>query len=174
MYGAAARLLPGAVKAADAANKKRAAGQRLLEFLKNSAKFGVTGTTDEIGKTELAKQLAIRLAPDAIGGAFVGMSTPGDLGDKIIAGTTDALAGAVGGIGLSGITRRPGVLGLGLDMAGSMGGAYASMPVSDQILRMKDSLQGGKGLSPYEKLDEERRREIEQALLTKLGFGPLY
>ena len=49
MYGAAARLLPGAVRQ-HAANKKRTAGQRLLEFLKNSAKFGVTGTTDVLAK----------------------------------------------------------------------------------------------------------------------------
>ena len=55
-----------------------------------------------------------------------------------------------------------------------MAGAYAGMPISDQILRMKDSMQGGQGLSPYEKLDAQRRAEIEQALLTKLGFGPLY
>ena len=60
------------------------------------------------------------------------------------------------------------------DLAGSYGGAMTTMPISDQILRMKDSMQGGQGLSPYEKLDAQRRAEIEQALLTKLGFGPLY
>ena len=177
MYGAALRALPEVAKAG---SKSRMAGdglKRLLQFLKNSAKFGITGSTksiDEIGRTELAKQAAARFLPDAIGGAVVGAATPGDLGDKFIAGTTDALAGAIGGVGLSGVTRAKGVLGLGLDMGGSMAGAYAGMPVADQLLRMKDSLQGGKGLSPYEKLDEERRREIEQALLTKLGFGPLY
>ena len=174
MYGAAARLLPGAV---NAGNKTRMAGdnlQKILKFLKNSAKFGITGSTETIGRSELAKQAAARFVPDVIGGAIVGATTPGDIGDKLIAGTTDALAGAIGGVGLSGIARRPGMLGLGLDMGGSMAGAYAGMPISDQILRMKDSMQGGQGLSPYEKLDAQRRAEIEQALLTKLGFGPLY
>ena len=174
MYGAALRTLPAVAKAG---SKSRMAGdglKKLLQFLKNSAKFGVTGSTDNIARTELAKQAAARFVPDVIGGAIVGAATPGDLGDKFIAGTTDALAGAIGGVGLSGIARRPGMLGLGLDMGGSMAGAYAGMPISDQILRMKDSLQGGEGLSPYEKLDAQRRAEIEQALLTKLGFGPLY
>ena len=46
MYGAAARLLPGAV---NAGNKTRMAGdnlQKILKFLKNSAKFGITGSTE--------------------------------------------------------------------------------------------------------------------------------
>ena len=167
MFGAAVRVGKNSRMAGDNL-------QKILKFLKNSAKFGITGSTDTISRSELAKQAAARFVPDVIGGAIVGATTPGDIGDKLIAGTTDALAGAIGGVGLSGIARRPGMLGLGLDMGGSMAGAYAGMPISDQILRMKDSMQGGQGLSPYEKLDAQRRAEIEQALLTKLGFGPLY
>jgi hypothetical protein len=144
-----------------------------LKWLKNTIKYGATGGTDVHGK-KLAEALALRFVPDAIGGTMVGITTPGDLGDKVIAGTTDALAGAIGGVGLAGIARRGGTLGLALDMAGSMGGAYASMPVAEQALRMKDSLSGGEGLSPYDKLSEQNRRAIEQALLTKLGFGPMY
>ena len=55
-----------------------------------------------------------------------------------------------------------------------MGGAYGSMPVADQLLRMKDSMSGGSGQSPYDKLSEQRTKEIENALLTRLGFGPMY
>ena len=166
--GTATRLLGEAVTT----GKSRMAGD-FLKWLKNTVKFGATGGTDVHGK-ELAQALALRLVPDAIGGTIVGATTPGDLGDKIIAGTTDALAGAIGGVGLAGATRAKGALGIGLDMAGSMGGAYTAMPVSDQLLRMKDSLSGGEGLSPYDKLDEQRRKEIENALLTRLGFGPMY
>ena len=166
--GAATKLLG----AAGSTGKSRMAGD-FLKWLKNTIKYGATGGTDVHGK-KLAEALALRFVPDAIGGTMVGMTTPGDLGDKVIAGTTDALAGAIGGVGLSGIARRGGTLGLALDMAGSMGGAYASMPVAEQALRMKDSLSGGEGLSPYDKLSEQNRRAIEQALLTKLGFGPMY
>jgi hypothetical protein len=166
--GTATRLLG----AAGSTGKSRMAGD-FLKWLKNTIKFGATGGTDVHGK-ELAKALGIRLVPDAIGGTMVGMSTPGDLGDKLIAGGTDALAGAIGGIGLSGLARRGGTAGIALDMAGSMGGAYGSMPLAEQALRMKDSMTGGEGLSPYDKLSEENRKAIEQALLTKLGFGPMY
>lgn len=168
--GTATRLLTGA---GQTSRKSRMAGD-FLNWLKNSVKFGVTGSTDHLGKKELAKALGIRFVPDAIGGAIVGATTPGDLGDKVIAGTTDALAGAIGGVGLSGATRLKGTLGIAADIAGSMGGAYGSMPVADQLLRMKDSMSGGSGQSPYEKLNEQRTKEIENALLTRLGFGPTY
>ena len=46
-----------------------------------------------------AGQIAGRLAPDAIFGGMAAMQTPGDLGDKLIAGTSTAVGGAVGGIG---------------------------------------------------------------------------
>ena len=159
------------------AGKSRMAGsawQKFLQWAKSTAQFGATGTLDGMGNKELAKALAMRLVPDAIGGTLVGATTPGDLGDKIVAGATDALGGAIGGIGLAGMTRRPGNLGVAIDMAGSLAGAYGSMPVSEQLLKMKDSMSGGKGQSPYEKLSEENRIAIEQDLLTRLGFGPTY
>jgi len=168
--GTAARLLGAA---GTTGKKSRMAGD-FLQWLKNSVKFGVTGTTDKLNNAELAKALGIRLVPDAIGGTMVGLSTPGDIGDKVIAGTTDALAGAIGGIGLGGATRMKGNLGIAADIVGSMGGAYGSMPVADQLLRMKDSMSGGSGQSPYDKLSDQRTKEIENALLTRLGFGPMY
>ncbi len=168
--GTATRLLAGA---GQTGKKSRMAGD-FLNWLKNSVKFGVTGSTDHLGKKELAQALGIRFIPDAIGGTIVGATTPGDFGDKLIAGTTDALAGAIGGVGLSGAARLKGNLGIAADIAGSMGGAYGSMPIADQLLRAKDSISGGSGQSPYDKLNEQRTKEIENALLTRLGFGPLY
>jgi len=168
--GTATRLLAGA---GQTGKKSRMAGD-FLNWLKNTVKFGVTGSTDRLGNADLAKALGIRFVPDAIGGAMVGATTPGDLGDKVIAGTTDALAGVIGGVGLSGAIRRGGTLGIAADIAGSMGGAYGSMPIADQLLRAKDSMSGGSGQSPYDKLNEQRTKEIENALLTKLGFGPMY
>ena len=161
----------------NAGNKTRMAGsawKNFVQWMKNTGKYGVTGSLDKLPNSELAKALAIRFVPDAVGGAIVGATTPGDLGDKIIAGTSDALAGAIGGIGLAGATRSKGALNIGADIVGSMGGAYASMPVSEQLLRMKDSMSGGEGLSPYEKMNDQYRKDIENALLTKLGFGPIY
>ena len=154
--------------------KSSTAWENFLRWAKNTAQFGATGSLKPMDNKELAKALALRFVPDAVGGTIVGATTPGDFGDKLIAGTTDALGGAIGGIGLSGATRLKGNLNIATDMAGSLAGAYGSMPVSEQLLKMKDSLSGGKGQSPYEKLSEENRIAIEQALLTRLGFGPTY
>ena len=167
--GTAARILTD--------GKTRMAGsawQKFLQWAKNTAQYGATGSLGAMDNKELAKALALRFVPDAVGGTIVGVTTPGDLGDKILAGTTDAPGGAIGGIGLSGATRLKGNLNIAAVMAGSLAGAYGSMPVSEQLLRMKDSMSGGKGQSPYEKLSEENRIAIEQALLTRLGFGPMY
>ena len=172
--GSALSLL---TKAGNAGSKSRMAGNAwnaFLQWLKNSARVGALGDAQLGNKADVAKALALRFTPDVLGGTIVGATTPGDLNDKLIAGTTDALAGAIGGVGLSGGLRLKGSLGIAADMAGSMGGAYASMPISEQLLRTKDSLTGGSGMSPYEKLSEQRKKQIENDLLTRLGFGPMY
>ena len=40
--------------------------------------------------------IALRLGPDAMFGVMEGAMTPGDLGDKIIAGSGSAIGGAMG------------------------------------------------------------------------------
>lgn len=156
------------------ANKGRKAGSGgFKEWLLNAIKYGATGNENAKGM-ELAAGLGIRLVPDAIGGVMVGANTPGDLGDKIIAGGTDALLGSIGGVGLSGglrgITGKSQLASIATDMIGSYGGFTAAMPISDGILRAKDKLQGGEGLSPYEKLDDQRKKDIEMNLLAQLGL----
>ena len=44
--------------------------------------------------------IALRLGPDAMFGVMEGAMTPGDLGDKIIAGSGSAIGGAMGGLAL--------------------------------------------------------------------------
>ena len=44
--------------------------------------------------------IAMRLAPDAMFGVLEGTMTPGDLGDKVIAGAGSALGGGLGGLAL--------------------------------------------------------------------------
>ena len=112
------------------------------------------------------------LAPDLAFGTMAGIMTPGDLGDKVLAGTTDAVMGAglTGGLrGLAG--ARPGSgLGNAIEWGGGMASGFASMPVSDALLRLK-----GGGQSPYDKLQSEQyagiRREIEEDLLKQIMAG---
>jgi len=110
-------------------------------------------------------QIATRLAPDVAFGVIGGAMTPGDFGDKLIAGSTQAIGGGIGGLAVG---RGLGKLGAGEavqtigDFMGSYGGDFAGMAVGDTIMRGKDKLMGGSGQTPYERLSAE-----QQALLAE-------
>lgn len=117
--------------------------------------------------------IAGSILPDVGFGLMTGMMTPGDLGDKLIAGSTDAVIGA----GLTGGARgvlgaRPGsALGTLIEYGGGMGSGLLSMPVSDKLLRIKDP----NGLSPYDKLQMEQyegiREQVQQELYDQMIAG---
>lgn len=117
--------------------------------------------------------LLFRLAPDAAFGVMGGVMTPGDLGDKVIAGGTQFLGG-----GLTGIAAGRGARALGMgqraadmaDMVGSVGGDFLGMAVGDQILKVK-----GGGMTPMEQqmLEQDAlyRAQLEREFLEKYGIG---
>ena len=109
------------------------------------------------------KELALRLGQDALGGAMVAAYTPGDLGDKIIAGTGSALGGAAGGLAL-GKLGGTGIVGTGLDFAGSIGGDMLGSMAAEQVMKGKSALQGQGYLTPYEKLGIEQQEQLRQQL----------
>lgn len=145
----------------DGSKKTRFAGS-VFKRLREAA-----GVTDPVGA-------AIRFGPDVFFGALDGVMTPGDLSDKIIAGTTSTIGNTLGGVGLSAAfgTKAGSNMNYLTDIIGSTAGSFGSMPVSDAILRGKDKLTGGKGLSPYEKIGEDQRKQIEQAILAQYGIRP--
>ena len=116
-----------------------------------------------------------RLAPDALFGIMEGVMTPGDLGDKIIAGSGAAIGGATGGLALGKLGGNT-PAGFLLDMGGSIGGDMIGRMVSDQVLRGKDAISGGKGQTPFEKMGEKQQLEMIQAgrtpALAELGLLP--
>lgn len=127
-------------------------------------------------KGDDAGQIALRVVPDVGFGVLEGALTPGDLGDKIIAGSGTALGGVTGGAAL-------GKLGMGnpiatqmLDLAGSVGGDFAGRYVAEGLQKGKDKLMGGEGQTAYEKLSDEQFRQLkEQAsrqALAELGLLP--
>ena len=115
-------------------------------------------------------QLIGRLIPDAGMAALQGVMTPGDLGDKVIAGTTDFAASA--GLGLVAarpFQSMPNVAG-GMDMLGSTVGAFAAGPaLSDSLQRGKDKVMGGQGLSAYERANLEYEEQIRAAIIQDLA-----
>ena len=119
--------------------------------------------------------IALRLGPDAMFGVMEGAMTPGDLGDKIIAGSGSAIGGAMGGLALGKLGGNS-PLGAMLDMGGSIGGDMLGRATSDQVLKAKDKISGGQGLTPYEKMGQQQQMEMLQAgkvqALAELGLLP--
>ena len=140
-------------------NAKRFAGQAFKDYM---GPGGVTPTN-----------IAMNFGPDAFFGLVQGAMTPGDLGDKLIAGTSTAVGGALGGVGavgiLPGAKTNPGMRMLA-EFGGGYGGDMAGQMVGDSILRAK-----GGGTTPWEKLqqqgDQEYREQIEREVLAAYGIG---
>ena len=133
----------------------------VLNFLKTNA-----GST--------AAERAFRIIPDAGFGVLAATQTPGDLTDKVIAGLTQAGGGILGGIGtVGGLRMIPklrdahNILNLA-DMAGSVAGDFAGMSAGDSLMRLKDTLAGGGGLTPYERLSEQDREQFAQAIQNQM------
>ena len=134
-----------------------------------------------IGKEMLANKgaLAARLAPDVFFGGLAAVQTPGDLGDKLIAGGTQAIGGGLGGLTAArGLKKVMPGAGEGLltavDFGGSIAGDYAGMAAGDMMMRGKDRVMGGEGLNPYERMGAQQqdayKAQIERDMMMKLGL----
>ncbi len=126
-----------------------------------------------------SRQVAGRLGFDALFGGMAAFQTPGDLGDKLIAGSAAFAGGGLTGLAAGGIARRtPGLRKLegAADFVGSFGGDYLGMMAGDSIQRGKDRLMGGEGLTPWERMNAEQQAQfaadLEQQILTQYGIIP--
>ena len=121
-------------------------------------------------------EIALRLAPDVGFGVLEGVLTPGDIGDKLIAGTSSGLGGATGGLLLGRLGGKNPMLTQALDMAGSIGGDFAGRAGGDLLMRGKDKMMGGKGQNPYERMNEQQQEmfaeNVRAQLLSELGLLP--
>ena len=163
--GAAAKIggskLLGSAGARMAGGKLAGIGGRMLGGLKAA----VPKTMDDA---------ALMIGPDVLFGGIAGAMTPGDLGDKLIAGASTGIGGAVGGIGVRGalggvaprmMATKP-YMQMGAELVGGMGGEMAAQGVADNILRVK-----GGGTTPYEKMAAEQQKELEQQILQQYLSG---
>ena len=147
----------------------RMAGDAMFRSGIGNAIFGQMGKGEIMG----------RLAPDVMFGGMAALQTPGDIGDKLIAGGTSALGGGLGGIALSRGASRLGINGMGnymADMAGSIGGDVVGMGIGDTLMRGKDAIGGGPGQTPYERMSAEQQKQfaaqIRQQTLSGAGAIP--
>ena len=148
-------------------------GRFAFDAIKNTGKFLLNNAGSNKG------EIAMRLVPDVGFGVLAAVQTPGDLGDKLIAGSTSALGGSIGGIATAGALRGMrmpnAVQNLG-DLAGSFAGDYVGMMAGDTLQRGKDKLMGGQGLTAFERMGAEQQalyaRQLEQQILAQYGIIP--
>ena len=144
------------------------------------AKGRLAGTALEalkwLFKGDDAGQIALRVIPDVGFGVLEGALTPGDLGDKIIAGTGTALGGVTGGAALGKLGGNSMAARQLLDITGSVGGDFVGRFAAEGIQRGKDKVTGGKGQTAYERLSEEQfdamKEEATRQALAELGLLP--
>ena len=110
------------------------------------------------------EDLLVRLGMDALGGGMAAMYTPGDIGDKAIAGIASTVGGAGGGLVLGRMGGNNQLLGTALDFAGSIGGDMLASRVGEEGMRLKSQLQGEGYRTPYEKMSDSQQQELAAAL----------
>lgn len=168
-----------AVSAMGALGKSAKAAAAAKKFGLYGAKTGrAAGNAlrDYMGGKVTPGALAENFGMDLFFGGMQGLQTPGDLGDKLIAGTTSAVGGALGGIGTVGIASKLGgkvPTGFGrqaLEFGGGYLGDMAGQSMGDALMRLK-----GGGQTPYDRLrtsqDQEYRAQVERDILAAYGLG---
>ena len=159
--GAAAKIGGGKLLGSAGA---RMAGGKLAGIGKTMAsRLGPMGFSTPAARTNTA----LMFGPDLAFGALAGAMTPGDLGDKVIAGGMTGISGAVGGAGLRSMYGGTNdAVRMGLELGGGVGGDMLGQGVADNLLRIK-----GGGTTPYEKMAADQQKELEQQILQQYLSG---
>ena len=148
-------------------------GRMAMQALKGSGHFLKSNMGANAG------EVALRVVPDIGFGVLAGVQTPGDLGDKLIAGGTQAMGGVLGGVAAGGAVRKMGgggALQNLADIGGSVAGDFAGMAVGDNLMRGKDLVMGGKGQTAWERMGEAEQaayaEELKGQILAQYGLLP--
>ena len=138
-------------------------GKKLLPALRNTMRTSKDSA--------LLEDLIANFGVDAAFGVMQGVMTPGDIREKLIAGTTTAVGGGLGGLGTSamlpGKLRTNAMIRQPVELVGGFGGDMLGQMVGDQAQR----LTSPDGKTAYERLAEDERRKVEQQTLAAIGLG---
>jgi hypothetical protein len=97
---------------------KRQVGKLVKRWLDGLGPIG-------FGSKEAVTNTALMFGPDLAFGAMAGAMTPGDLGDKIIAGGMTGISGAVGGAGARSLYGgKNAAVQMGLELGGGVRWRY--------------------------------------------------
>lgn len=174
--GGTAVKLAKAGKAAGAALGKIGAPKGVQRFAGHQLSKmgrGLTpgGFAKNLGVPMTKTDIAMTVAPDLLFGGMAAAMTPGDLGDKAIAGLGSAAGGIAGGLGTRGLLGPKSNLGiLGSEMVGGMVGDQVGMGIADNIIRAKNG-----GMTPMEQQyaaqDEAYKQQLYDQFLAENGLG---
>lgn len=115
----------------------------------------------------------LRFGPDAAFATMNAVSTPGDLGDKLLAGGLDFAGSSLTGLTAAAPFKgNPGVA-AGIDQIGSIAGGYGGHYAGMEAQKIKDKLMGGKGLSAYEKANIEYENQLTGQIIADLNAAGL-
>ena len=158
----------GKAHATGVAARSAIAGSKVGRFAGPKLKAMSDGLAGQMeGMTR--RQMIQYFGPDIFIGGVTGAMTPGDLGDKLVAGGISGVAGAAGGVGLRAALPAAARADFGgiADLAGSFVGDAGGLGVSDAIIRAKNG-----GLTPAEKSSIQYEEELkQQALVDYLTTG---
>ena len=164
--GAKQLTIPGLT----AAGKTAAATGGKQTILGNAKRMAGNVMTDYLGGPVSRENLLTNFGLDAGFGVLSGIQEPGDLGDKLIRGTTTALAGGLGGVagtvGVGKLTGKmpTGFMRQGTEVGGAMLGDHLGYAIADGMQRAKND-----GMTAWEK--EAIRRQMED-LYASGGVDP--
>lgn len=134
-------------------------------------KFFKPALVNEKGKVTPMSVIG-RFAPDVAFGTLAAAQTPGDGFDKGAAFLASSLGGGLGGATTTALTR--GKLGAAGELVGGLAGDYAGAMAADSVMRGKDKLMGGEGLTGWERLSREQQMayaaDLEQQILQQYGL----
>ena len=117
-----------------------------------------------------AKEAAMLFGPDVVFGGIAGVITPGDLGDKAMAGLGSAAGGVVGGAAGRSLLKPGKPIGIGgyaADMIGSAGGDMVGYEAANAGIRAR---HGGLTPAELEALEYEEQMK-QQAIQNYLATG---
>ena len=149
--------------------KARIAGQ-IFNAIKGAGK----GTYNALGLNKMsAGDKLMRFGMDG-GYAILGAAnTPGDIGDKVIAGLGDfGLSAGTGLVAAAPFKKHPGTANA-MDMIGSAVGWQVGQPAIEGTMRVKDKLVGGEGLSAYERAGIEYDTQLKAQVIAELDAAGL-
>ena len=143
-------------------------------FFNKARRFAGDAFMDYLGPDGMSPtNLAVNFGMDAGFGVMQGLNTPGDLGDKLIAGITSGVGGAAGGTAATGALgkfKNNPALRIASEFGGGWAGDMGGQMVGDTLMRAK-----GGGTTPWEKVqasqDQEYRQQLEREILAQYGIG---